>query len=201
MAPRSPFPAISLPTMGKTWIIVSSFNVCETKWTHTSPVPTSRHGAAPVSIPADLQRAKFVVVRRDAHRTSPQRPYEGPFQVIVNGPKTFKIDMGGKTEIITVDRLKLAHLDVDSLVQLAQPRPRGRPPGKHTPAPTPLTPQPSTARLPQCARTGRQICPKSPAAMPPAPRPSPQCTRSGRQVRPNRRYICGLVDLFHMYIF
>ena len=101
--------------------------------------------------------------------------------------------MGGKTEIITVDRLKLAHLDVDSPVQLAQPRPRGDLQASHIPVPTPLAPQPSTSRLPQRARTGRQICPKcSPAAMPPAPLPSPQCTRSGRQIRPSRRYISVL---------
>lgn len=68
-----------------------------------APVPTSRHGAAPASVPAGLQQAKFVFIRRDAHRTPLQRPYEGPFWVIETGPKTFKIDIGGKTETITVD--------------------------------------------------------------------------------------------------
>ena len=59
-----------------------------------APTPTSRHGAVPVSVPADLQRAKFVFVRRDAHRTCLQQPYEGPYRVIESGPKTFKLDMG-----------------------------------------------------------------------------------------------------------
>lgn len=49
------------------------------------------------------------------------RPYEGPFRVIESGPKMFKIDIGGKTEIIMVDRLKLANLDLDSPVPVAQP--------------------------------------------------------------------------------
>ena len=125
-----------------------------------APVPTSRHGTAPVSVPSELQRAKFVFIRRDTHHTPLQRPYEGPFKVIESGPKTFKVDIGGKTKIVTVDRLKLAHLDVDSPVQVAQPRPRGRPPGKHHPAPSPppvQTPQPSTTQMPQRTRGGRTI--------------------------------------------
>ena len=65
-----------------------------------------------------------------------QRPYEGPFRVIEPGIKTFKLDIGGKTETITVDRLKLAQLDLDCPVEVAQPRPRGRPKGSssHRPA-------------------------------------------------------------------
>ena len=123
-------------------------------------------------------------VRRDAHRNSLQCPYESPFRVIENGSKTFKIDMGGRTETITVDRLKLAHLDVDSPVQLAQPRPRGRPPGKTLP-----NPRPSTTQVAQRARVRRQIHPKSsPAPTPPVPPPLLR-TRAGRQVRPNRKYI------------
>ena len=149
-----------------------------------APVPTARHGTAPASVPAGLQQAKFVFVRRDAHRNSLQCPYEGPFRVIENGSKTFKIDMGGRTETITVDRLKLAHLDVDSPVQLAQPRPRGRPPGKTLP-----NPSPPTTRVAQRARGPRQIHPKSS----PAPVAPPLLrTRAGRQVRPNRKYISVL---------
>ncbi len=61
------------------------------------PVPTSQHGAVPTSVPRDLQQAKFVFIRRDAHRKAFQRPYEGPFKVIQPGSKTFQVDMGGKT--------------------------------------------------------------------------------------------------------
>lgn len=42
--------------------------------THTCPCSNS--------MPVELQQAKFVFVRRDTHRTSLQRPYEGPFKVI-----------------------------------------------------------------------------------------------------------------------
>jgi hypothetical protein len=149
-----------------------------------SQVPHSRQptaGATPSSVPATLQQAKIVYVRCDAHCTPLQRPYEGPFRVIESGHKTFKIDMGGKSETITVDRLKLAHLDVDCPVQLAQPRPRGQPPGKAQ--------RPSTSHVPQRARAKRQSRLKlSTAPPPPIPR-SPQRTRAGRQVCLNRKYI------------
>lgn len=148
-----------------------------------APVPTSRHGAAPVSVPADLQQAKFVFVRRDARHSSLQHPYQGPFRVIESGHKTFKVDFGGRTEVITVDRLKLAHLDVDSPVQLAQPAPRGRPPSKRAP-------KPSTSHVPQRVRVDGMIRPKQTPA--PSINPLPRHTRSGRQVRPNPRYISVL---------
>ena len=77
------------------------------------PIPTSQHGVAPASIPHTLQQAKFVFIRRDAHRTPLQRPYEGPFKVLQPGHKTFKIDIGGQTETISIDRLKPAHMDLE----------------------------------------------------------------------------------------
>ena len=82
------------------------------------PVPTIQHGTVPASVPNTLQKSKFVFIRRDAHSTPLQRPYEGPFRVIETGTKTFKIDIGGRTEVITIDRLKPAHLDVDGPVPI-----------------------------------------------------------------------------------
>ena len=50
-----------------------------------------------------------------------QHPYEAPLKVITTGPKIFIVDVGGKTEIIMVDRLKLSHLDLDNLALVVQP--------------------------------------------------------------------------------
>ena len=96
------------------------------------PIPTSQHGTVPATIPHDLHHAKFVFIRRDAHRTPLQRPYEGPFKVIEIGPKTFLVDIGGKTETVSVDRLKPAHLDLEHPVQVAVPKRRGRPQRLHS---------------------------------------------------------------------
>ena len=92
------------------------------------PTPTTRHGHSRTSVPPDLQSSQYVFVRRDAHRTSLQRPYNGPFQVLESGPKFFKIDFGGKPDTVSVDRLKPAHLALDQPVQVAMPPRRGRPP-------------------------------------------------------------------------
>ncbi len=45
-----------------------------------APTPTSQHGLVPSSIPRSLRNTKFVFIRRDAHRTPLQRPYEGPYR-------------------------------------------------------------------------------------------------------------------------
>ena len=82
------------------------------------------------NIPKELLSAKFVFIRHDAHRTPLQRPYDGPFQVIAAGEKTFRVQIGNREELISIDRLKPAHLDPDNPPLLAQPPPRGRPPNK-----------------------------------------------------------------------
>ena len=92
-----------------------------------APVPTSRHGIAEPSVPPDLATSQYVFLRRDAVRTPLQKPYEGPFKVLHPGDKTFRIDRGGKSETVSIDRLKPAHLDLDQPVQVAVPRRRGRP--------------------------------------------------------------------------
>lgn len=57
-----------------------------------------------------------------------QCPYEGPFRVLEKGDKTFKIEYGTRSETVSIDRLKPAHLDIDQPACPALPRRRGRPP-------------------------------------------------------------------------
>ena len=62
--------------------------------------------------------------------TQLQHPYEGPFHVLERNPKFFIINIGGKPNTVSVDRLKLAHLDISYTVQVAKPRRRESPPTK-----------------------------------------------------------------------
>ena len=81
-----------------------------------------------------LQLAKFVFIHRDAHHGPLQRPYDSPFKDIQPASKTFLVDIGGKFETISVDRLKPAHVDLEQPVQVAVPRPLNglqRPPTVH----------------------------------------------------------------------
>ena len=90
-----------------------------------TPVPTSAHGTPPAAPPTSLNNAQFDFVRRDSHHPQLQQPYEGPFAVLEVGVKMFKLAVGNRTEVVSIDRLKPAHLDVDVSVQVAQPKPRG----------------------------------------------------------------------------
>ncbi|XP_078264112.1 uncharacterized protein LOC144598103 [Rhinoraja longicauda] len=129
-----------------------------------APVPTSRHGTFRPYVPSALQDCAFVFLRRDAHQAPLQRPYEGPYRVLEHGQTTFVLDMGGRPEAVSIDRLKPAHLDIDQPVRVARPRPRGRPP----------------LRVPP---------PVSPTVPPPAPLSTDYRTRSGRVVRPPVRFV------------
>ena len=94
------------------------------------PIPTSQHGRPASSVPLSLGDSQFVFLRRDSHRTPLQRPYEGPYRVLQHGDKTFTLDMGGKDKVVSVDRLKPAHLDNEQPIVVAQPPRRGRPPAR-----------------------------------------------------------------------
>ncbi|XP_062923396.1 uncharacterized protein LOC134356391 [Mobula hypostoma] len=136
-----------------------------------APIPTSQHGQSPTCVPEDLQNCLFV--RRGGHRAPLQRPYEGPFKVIRNNGSTFVLDIGGREEVFTVDRLKPAHVDLAQPVQAQAPRRRGRPPkqrpiqnavraaGSPQPAPVWLRvcsryrPEPDYVTRPEAAASGR----------------------------------------------
>lgn len=120
-----------------------------------TPTPTRHHGQPPTHFPDSLQTAKFVFIRHDGNRGPLQRPYHGPYKVIASGDKTFRIDIGGREEIITVDRLKPANVDETKPVPLHQPRRRGRPPANSSHL------QPSTSnqahRQTMYTRSGRNV--------------------------------------------
>jgi cleavage and polyadenylation specificity factor subunit 1 len=86
------------------------------------PVPA----AEPSKMESDLQQASFVYVRRGAPPAGLSPLYQGPYKVLLRGAKVFQLDIGGRTEVISVDRLK-PHLG-SSPVQPAEPPRRGRPP-------------------------------------------------------------------------
>jgi transposase InsO family protein len=94
------------------------------------PVPTSRHGPVTAFVPHALKVAPYVFIRRDSHKNPLQTPYTGPYKVLEHGDKDFLVDIGGKPDRISVDRLKPAHVDLTSPVTLAQPPRRGRPPNQ-----------------------------------------------------------------------
>lgn len=52
----------------------------------------------------------------------------GTLQILIPGAKTFTLDYGGREEVVSVDRLKPAHIDLSSPVSVNVPPKHGRPP-------------------------------------------------------------------------
>jgi hypothetical protein len=81
-----------------------------------------------------LQAASYVYVRHGSMGPPLASPYAGPYKVLQAGPKYFVLEVGGRQEVVTVDRLK-PHSGDDLAATAELPR-RGRPP-RHPPSPSP----------------------------------------------------------------
>ena len=74
------------------------------------PPPPRFHGTQTAYVPANLASADYVYVRKDSHRHPLQRPYDGPYRVLNKSDKYFTLDVKGRTETVSIDRLKAAHV-------------------------------------------------------------------------------------------
>jgi len=133
-----------------------------------------KHHASPAAvIPASLQRATHVFVRLDAHRSPLDRPYLGPYAVLQRTDKTLTLDVRGRSETVSIDRVKPAFLATDQSSFVTPPRPSSADASSSTTAPPP-------------------------ADDTPPPTPPLTSTRSGRVVRPVARFqggsMCGVLS-------
>ena len=65
-------------------------------------------------------------MQHDAIRPTLQQPYDGSFKVLHRTDKHFTLDINGSKEIITIDRLKSAHVEEtphDPAILLLPPKP------------------------------------------------------------------------------
>uniref|UniRef100_A0A0L8HWX1 Uncharacterized protein n=1 Tax=Octopus bimaculoides TaxID=37653 RepID=A0A0L8HWX1_OCTBM len=59
------------------------------------PIPMSTHGTRRSSVPIDLRMANLMFFRRYTQRKHLQQPYDGPYEVICPGDKSFQLLIGG----------------------------------------------------------------------------------------------------------
>lgn len=129
---------------------------------HTALPPAHEfHGSHPAYTPDNLASTGYVYVRHDAHRTPLQRPYDGPFKILEAHEKYYVLDMNGRRDSVSVDRLKTAY---------------GPPVDRQ---PTPVPPPAVSPHL---------IRPAPSPTTPVAPQPTAQ-TRSGRHIKVPARYL------------
>ena len=61
----------------------------------------------------DLNTCTHVFIRHDAVRKPLQPPYDGPYAVLKRNNKHFTININGRTDTVSLDRLKPAYVDID----------------------------------------------------------------------------------------
>ena len=85
------------------------------------PRPTQRNSYVSVA----LSTATHVFIRNDAVRKPLQPPYDGPYPVVKRTDKHFVVDINGRKDTVSIDRLKAAHLDiVDDIHPTSQAGPK-----------------------------------------------------------------------------
>jgi hypothetical protein len=84
--------------------------------------------AASSGLPSNLLQAEMVYIRRGGGTIKPLSPlYDGPYRVLDRREKYFRVDIGGRAEAVSADRLK-PHLGPSGATP-AVPAKRGWPPG------------------------------------------------------------------------
>ncbi len=101
-------------------------------------------------IPKDLDNCTHVFVRHDAVHKPLQAPYDGPYKVIKRTPKHFTLDINGKHKTISIDRIKVAHLDNDLLLPADPALPSSLPIALDAPS-SPVS------QVPLTTRSGRRV--------------------------------------------
>ena len=69
------------------------------------PSPPLYHGNDRSYVPSNLSSTGYVYVRHDGYRHPLQRPYDGPYKILETKDKYFTLEIKGRCENITVDRL------------------------------------------------------------------------------------------------
>ena len=97
-----------------------------------------------VHVNPDLSKSSHVFVRHDAVRKPLQPPYDGPFKVLERADKFFTLDIHGRRDTVSIDRLKPAYIDSHAPTQCISPTPSS---GQSQDQPSPV----------QTTRSGRRV--------------------------------------------
>ena len=131
------------------------------------PTQARFHGNRNICIPSSWASAKYVYVRKDSHKHPLQRPYDGPYRVIGKSDKYSTLHVKGRTETVSIDRLKTAFVtqfgnseEDTPVICSAEPSPTtilGSAPSTVLPVPSSSTLQsddrPGTVLLPALAKS------------------------------------------------
>ena len=114
----------------------------------SAPPPHHVIDSDPKPLPNSLVKADFVFIREDSSVPSLSPLYRGPYKVLERRDKFFRLQIGDRVDVVSVDRLK--PVVSDSSVVPASPPVRGRPPlrpQKQQPDSSASTPPPIVKRV------------------------------------------------------
>ena len=77
-------------------------------------------------------RASLCLLEKTLTKIHCKDPMMVHIEFFLVAKKTFLVDLGGRPDVISLDRLKAVYKDSDFPVPVAQPKRRGRPPKKFT---------------------------------------------------------------------
>jgi len=80
--------------------------------THLQPIPVRQQHKGQSYVSPHLTHCTHVFVRHDAVKKPLQKPYDGPFRVIRRSSKQYTLDMNGREDVVSIDRLKPAFQDL-----------------------------------------------------------------------------------------
>ena len=78
--------------------------------------PPRRHSRHKAYVSKDLAHCTHVFVRHDATHKPLQPPYNGPYKVMQRDDKNFTIEVNGQKKVVSLERLKPAHVEDTSVV-------------------------------------------------------------------------------------
>ena len=83
------------------------------------PIPHVCHGGESRRsyVSQELSSATHVFVRFGAPKTPLQSPYQGPFKVLERREKYFKLDLGNRHDMVSLDIIKPALLDATDTIE------------------------------------------------------------------------------------
>ncbi|XP_014779480.1 uncharacterized protein LOC106875744 [Octopus bimaculoides] len=127
-----------------------------------------RDQTIPSHVPPDIDKWTHIFVQDDSVKGPIVSPYKGPFRVLLRIAKSFSLDIDGRAETVSVDRLRRAHFEVSTPFDDTPTTPTFDPlqppthPPVHAPLTTPSPTSPPSSLLPNTnkpyvTRTGRTV--------------------------------------------
>ena len=118
-------------------------------------IPPRQPSGRPTHVSEALSHCSHVFVRFDAVKKPLQQPYNGPYRVLSRSAKQYTIDYKGRPSVVSLDRLKAAHIDLPFTTTTDTTSPSPPPPSSSPPSPSPQSPLPSPPQ--RVTRSGRHV--------------------------------------------